>query len=161
MYPIKMHRVCIVPSRRSSHHSSQHGAGFGAGSGAGGGRGAGVLAVVLGLMLGLGVCGCHKATTPPPAAAGDNSLPVAAADSSSGAPLPPPGPQAAPLTVNDHSPQDIHNMERALVGWVIRNHQRPKSFEAFVAASGIQVPPPPAGKKYVIAKSMHIVLVDQ
>ena len=52
-------------------------------------------------------------------------------------------------------------MERALVGWVIRNHQRPKSFEAFVAASGIQVPPPPAGKKYVIAKNMHIVLVDQ
>ena len=52
-------------------------------------------------------------------------------------------------------------MERVLVGWVIRNRQRPKSFEAFVAASGIQVPPPPAGKKYVIAKNMHIVLVDQ
>ena len=159
MYPIKMHRVCIVPSTLSSHHASHHASHPGAGSG--GGRGAGVLAVVLGLMLGLGVCGCHKATTPPPAGAGDNSSPVAAADSSSAAPLPPPGPPAAPLTVNDHSPQDIHTMERALVGWVIRNHQRPKSFEAFVAASGIQVPPPPAGKKYVIAKSMHIVLVDQ
>ena len=138
MYPIKMHCVCVFRPTPSSHLYSW-------------GRGAGVLPVVLGLMLVLGVCGCHKTPAAPPAAAADASA----------APLPPPGPQAAPVTAIDRSPQDIHNMERALVGWVIRNHQRPKSFEEFVASSGIQVPPPPAGKKYVIAKNMHIVLVDQ
>ena len=149
MYPIKIHPVCIFrPAPLSKHDSAW-------------GGGAGVLPAVLGLLLALGVCGCHKAPASPPAAAADIPPPVAAADSSLASPLPPPGPQAAPVTANDHSPQDIHSMERALVGWVIRNHQRPKSFEAFVAASGIQVPPPPAGKKYVIAKSMHIVLVDQ
>ena len=117
--------------------------------------------MVLGLMLVLGVCGCHKASTPPPSVSADNPPPVVAAAASSAAPLPPPGPQVAAVTAADHSPQDIHNMERVLVGWVIRNHQRPKSFEEFVASAGIQVPPPPAGKKYVIAKNMHIVLVDQ
>ena len=147
MYLIKMHCVCVFRPTPSSHLYSW-------------GRGAGVLPVVLGLMLVLGVCGCHKTPAAPPAAAADSSPPVAAGDASA-APLPPPGPQAAPVTAIDRSPQDIHNMERALVGWVIRNHQRPKSFEEFVASSGIQVPPPPAGKKYVIAKNMHIVLVDQ
>jgi len=52
-------------------------------------------------------------------------------------------------------------MERVLVGYVIRTHQRPASFEAFVAATQIQVPPPPDGQKYAIAKNMHIVLVNK
>jgi hypothetical protein len=69
-----------------------------------------------------------------------------------------PTPTEAP---NDPAPQNIHEMERVLVGWVIRNHHRPKSFEEFAASANIQVPPPPAGKKYFIAKNMHIILVNQ
>ena len=51
-------------------------------------------------------------------------------------------------------------MERVLVGWVIQNHHRPQSFEEFAAATHIQAPPLPPGKKYAIAKNMHIVVVD-
>jgi hypothetical protein len=69
-------------------------------------------------------------------------------------------PQLAAPSGADLQARDIHQMERVLVGWIISTHHRPNSFEEFVAATQIQVPPPPPGKKYVIAKNMHILLVD-
>ena len=59
--------------------------------------------------------------------------------------------------------RDIHQngANRVLVGWIISHHNRPKSFEEFVADTQIQVPPPPPGKKYVIAHNMHILFGGQ
>jgi hypothetical protein len=45
---------------------------------------------------------------------------------------------------------DLKQLNHAYIGWILQNRRRPKSFEEFVTLSGIQVPPPPAGKKYVI-----------
>ena len=42
--------------------------------------------------------------------------------------------------------------------YVMRTRSVPKNFEEFVAKSGIQLPPPPAGKKYAI-ENQAVVLV--
>jgi len=102
--------------------------------------------------------GCHKKSlAKAPAEPMTNNLPTAS----------PPvdvspiraGPQPAPVAYNS-APPDTRGMERVLVGWVIQTHHRPQSFEEFASATHITVPPPPTGKKYSIAKNMHIVLVD-
>jgi hypothetical protein len=49
-------------------------------------------------------------------------------------------------------------LNHAYIGWIVQNRRRPKSFEEYVALSGVQVPPPPAGKKYVIDKNGYINL---
>jgi hypothetical protein len=47
---------------------------------------------------------------------------------------------------------DLMQLNHTYVGWVLQNRRRPNSFDEFVAQSGVRVPPPPAGKKYVIDK---------
>jgi hypothetical protein len=37
----------------------------------------------------------------------------------------------------------------------------PANFDEFAATAGVPIPPPPAGKKYFLAKDMHIQLVNQ
>ena len=53
---------------------------------------------------------------------------------------------------------DLKQLNHAYIGWIVQNRRRPKSFEEYVALSGVQVPPPPAGKKYVIDKNGYINL---
>ena len=111
-----------------------------------------------GLMGGLGSIGlavtvffaggCKKnqsaAAEPPPVVAETNQTP--------GVGPPPPTPPATPVVVaaNPDGGADLKQLNHAYVGWVMQNRRRPKSFEEFVQLSGIKVPPPPAGKKYVI-----------
>lgn len=117
-----------------------------------------VVAVVLCYLL----VGCGKKETAqapdvlPADAQNANGQTAAAPDLSHAAP-----PQLAAPSGADLQTRDIHQMERVLVGWIISHHNRPKSFEEFVADTQIQVPPPPSGKKYVIAHNMHILLVDK
>jgi hypothetical protein len=56
---------------------------------------------------------------------------------------------------------DLKQLNRALRAWVLRNQRRPKSFAEFAATANIQIPPPPAGKKYALGQHMHILLVNQ
>jgi hypothetical protein len=56
---------------------------------------------------------------------------------------------------------DLRDLNHAYIGWVVRSHQRAKTFEEFVAASGTKVPPPPAGKKYVIDHAGFIAIQNQ
>lgn len=114
------------------------------------------------MALVLTVAGCDKkpappAATAPPPNAGSQGGPAA----TTSAPTHTEPPQLAAPAGNDLQAKSIHQMERVLVGWVISHHHRPKSFEEFVADSQIKVPPPPPGKKYVIASNMHILLVDK
>jgi hypothetical protein len=51
---------------------------------------------------------------------------------------------------------DLIALNHDYMGWVIQNNRHAKTFEEYVAASGISPPPPPAGKKYVIDKNGFI-----
>ena len=53
---------------------------------------------------------------------------------------------------------DLRALNHAYVGWIVRTHQRPKTFEEFMAVSGMTVPPPPPGRKYVIDHAGFIAL---
>src|SRR5260370_23794211 len=66
-------------------------------------------------------------------------------------PLPPP---TAPPPNSE--PPDLN---RELRKWIVRNQRPPKNFEDFAATAGIQIPPPPTGKRYAIDKTMHVILV--
>jgi hypothetical protein len=39
-------------------------------------------------------------------------------------------------------------------------HRLTGNFDEFVAAAGVEVPPPPPGQKYAINKMWHVILVD-
>jgi hypothetical protein len=67
---------------------------------------------------------------------------------------------AAPLVTPTGDP-DLGAINRALLRWVLGNRRTPQNFEDFAATAGVTIPPPPAGKKYLIAKNMHILLVNQ
>jgi hypothetical protein len=56
---------------------------------------------------------------------------------------------------------DLRQLNHAYIGWIVQNQRRPKSFDEYVALSGVQIPPPPAGKKYVIDKNGFINLADK
>jgi hypothetical protein len=109
----------------------------------------GLAAIVAAALLSTG-CGKSKSSTaqapaPPPAA--DSQTPAAAL---------PQAPQytSAPdvITASPEGGADLKQLNHAYIGWVLQNRRRPNSFEEFVTQSGVKVPPPPAGKKYVIDK---------
>ena len=72
-------------------------------------------------------------------------------------------PQAGqlPPVVQPNGEPDLAEMNRYLLRWVMRNQRRPNNFEDFAATAGVAIPPPPAGKKYVIGRDMHIQLVNK
>ena len=56
---------------------------------------------------------------------------------------------------------DLDELNRALIRWVVGNRRPPANFADFAATAGVTIPPAPPGKKYVIAKNMHVQLVPQ
>jgi hypothetical protein len=68
--------------------------------------------------------------------------------------------QATPTAPANAGP-DLAELNRGLIRWIVRNRRAPGSFEEFSSSSGVSIPPPPAGKKYVIGQNMHIQLVNQ
>jgi hypothetical protein len=56
---------------------------------------------------------------------------------------------------------DLKELNRNLLRWILGNRRRPQNFEEFAATANVPIPPPPAGKKYVLGKDMHIQLVDR
>jgi len=76
------------------------------------------------------------------------------------APPPPAQPPAVAAAQPEIQP-DLPGLNRNLLRWMMGHRHRPKDFEEFAASAGVAIPPPPAGKKYIIRKDMHIVLVDR
>jgi hypothetical protein len=72
---------------------------------------------------------------------------------------PPPATAEAPTQTN--SEPNLREIQRTLIRWTMVNHRAPKNFDDFAATAGIPIPPPPAGKKYFIDKTMHVLLVNQ
>jgi hypothetical protein len=109
------------------------------------------------LLVAALAAGCKKQGPEPSAgeasnaAPPDQSAPAAAAARSPGAPVPQtytPAKIAAPES-SDMS-ATLNQLSLELRKYVVSTRSVPKNFEEFVAKSHIQVPPAPAGKKYVI-----------
>jgi len=79
----------------------------------------------------------------------------------------PPGPAPTPAAPQVIPPAPDGNIEATLAQLTRELHRTmigrrlSGSFEEFVAVRNLQVPPPPAGKKYAISKQWRVVLVDK
>ena len=116
------------------------------------------LALSVGVLL---VSGCSKK---PPVAATQTALAVAdttAMPVVENRPIPTPPVAPAAVIAGPDGGADLKQLNHAYIGWIVQNHRRPKTFEEFISASGMKVPPAPAGKKYVIEQSGFINLVNQ
>ncbi len=56
---------------------------------------------------------------------------------------------------------DMPELQRTVIRWVVSNRRRPNSFEDFAATAGVPIPPPPAGKKYILTRDLHVQLVNR
>ena len=120
--------------------------------------------VCLALMLGAIVlsAGCGKKSAPPVSNTSPAQTNQEAVSSQPAPAAPGSAENSQPAVVANpaNNAADLKQLNRALVQWIIRNHQSPKNFEDFVARAQIQVAPPPAGKKYIIDKRGFVALVD-
>ena len=70
-------------------------------------------------------------------------------------------PPAPAVTISENgSATVLQQLNRALVQFKFQHHRAPATFEDFAASANIQIPAPPAGKKYAINGRGVIVLVD-
>ena len=105
--------------------------------------------------------GCGKkaapmvATPPPEAPAQAAALP--------GPATPPPPQPYSPVTLTPpaSTAPDLSQINHAYIGWIMQTHRHAHTVEEFVAASGVQLPPAPTGKKYVIDRHGYIALANQ
>ena len=67
-----------------------------------------------------------------------------------------------PIVVPDNgsTQANLNQLSLALRKYIAGSHIMPKDFDDFLAKSGVQPPPPPAGKKYVI-QGPNVALADQ
>jgi len=112
------------------------------------------LALVVGVLI---FAGCSKTKVPAAETSAPESVqpagtdhPAAAGTTAAAAPAVVAAPTGEP---------DLKDLDRSLLRWILKNRRRPASFEDFAATAGVAIPPAPAGKKYVLAKNMHIQLV--
>lgn len=61
---------------------------------------------------------------------------------------------------NDGDLTALQQLNRAVIGFRMQHHRNPSSVEEITAATGIQLPPPPAGKKYAFNSRGLVALVD-
>jgi hypothetical protein len=119
-------------------------------------KGGGCVAL-LGAAL-LLVAGCSKSNTPPP-------TPPPASDVTN---TPTASTGAAPITyapamgaTNASDTQtEVQTLNKALLGWMIKNRRHPQDFAEFASTANIQIPTPPPGKKYTLNQRGFITLVD-
>ena len=114
------------------------------------------------LALALAICGCSKKKSSEAAKSSADTQVTSPTQPAPGAAGPGPQVLKQPEAVAQSDGQtDLHALNRCLIRWLIANKRRPKDFADFAATAGVPIPPPPAGKQYVIGKNMHIVLVDR
>ena len=127
-----------------------------------------VARVILPAMFGLAVVltsGCGKSSEAPPAVPAASTSPPSQPAPAPNTPNTAPGPMATPATPEAVAPADTmeatlaqltRELHRTMIGRRLSG-----SFEEFVQIRNLQVPPPPAGKKYAISKQWRVVLVDK
>jgi hypothetical protein len=119
-----------------------------------------VLRIALAGMTAMLAVGCRKQSQsaapemPLPAQQTNASPPVPANQATAVDSQPPPA-------TATNAPPDLRPLNQALINWIFQNNRRPASFEEFAASAGIQIPPPPPGKKYDIDSRGIIILVNR
>jgi hypothetical protein len=114
------------------------------------------------LLVGAIVCiGCGKAKKPSAEAPAPSPESVQQAANDHMPVYAPKAPLTPAVTVTPTGDPDLGELNRAMLRWLMRNRRTPASFEEFSASAGVVIPPAPAGKKYIISKDMHILLVKQ
>lgn len=115
------------------------------------------LATMAVIMVGCG----HKQAAPTAvqSVSSDQTNPPAAPEPGQPAPVPMAGAVSIPAAPDGGA--DLRVLNHAYIGWIVSNRRRPKDFDDFATSSGIQIPPAPAGKKYIIDKSGFIALANQ
>ena len=106
------------------------------------------LPLSLALAIPIFASGCKKPEAPVSSAITTNSTPGAATQA-------PPNP-AMQAAVPGVAPGETVNLDREVRKWILRNRRPPSSFEEFASSAGVDIPPAPAGKKYVLDKTMHV-----
>ena len=105
--------------------------------------------------------GCGKSNS-----SADPAAPPVTSDTTSNqqnqtdAPLALQNPQPVVAVNPDDSQKMLQGLNRALLGWTIRNRRHPQTFEEFADSANIQIPAPPAGKKYTLNSDGFIILVS-
>lgn len=100
--------------------------------------------------------GAPSATTAAPQQTATQETAAATAPSHSG--YNPPTPAA--MAAADKGLPVLQQLNRSVIQYRMQNHRNPTRVEEVAAFAGIQVPPPPAGKKYAFNGRGLIVLVD-
>jgi hypothetical protein len=127
---------------------------------------AGILCLLLVLVA---PSGCKKSDSTPVSVAPSqesNSTPTAATPTAEPTAEPtntlPPNqrPLAIPSNSANSGLTQLQLLNRALVGWEMKNHRHPLTFEEFASTASIQIPDPPAGQKYAFNQKGFIVLVN-
>lgn len=121
----------------------------------------GVVSLSFCLLVVMSSAGCRKAGSSASnvSAAESNAVAAAAQDHE---PVYSPTPATTAPTVTPDGEPDLGELNRSLLRWMMANRRKPASFEDFAATANVTIPPPPAGKKYMINPStMHIVLVNK
>ena len=68
---------------------------------------------------------------------------------------------AEPMVLANGQP-NMDQLNRVARAWLLRNSRRPADWADFVAHAGVQIPPPPPGKKYVLdTHRMHVTLENR
>jgi len=113
------------------------------------------------LVLGMLAAGCGKSkpasveASAPPIFEATNRAPAATITAAA------PVPTQVVIPASPDGTPDLKAINQAYIRWIVQNRQRPKNFEEFVSLSGAHLPPPPAGKKYVIDKNGFINFASQ
>jgi hypothetical protein len=120
------------------------------------------LALIWGVAMFATGCGkkesaAPSATTAAPQQTATQETAVATAPSH---PVYTPAPTPAAMAAADKGTPVLQQLNRSVIQYRIQNHRNPTSVEEVAAFAGVQVPPPPPGKKYVFNNRGLIVLVD-
>jgi len=126
--------------------------------------GAGIVCLIFALAAG---GGCRKSpSTPPPVASPSPSDATSAAATPAGTPPPErmqPSVASTPAKTDPaqkSGPTQLQLLNRAMMGWEIKNHRHPRNFEEFASTGSIQIPAPPPGQKYAFNGKGFIILVN-
>ena len=118
-----------------------------------------LLALAGGVLV---LVGCSKQPVPLPTATVTTTDVTAVATAPASQQMSTPTAAPAPtIAVAAEGGADLKQLNHVYIGWIVQNHQRPKTFEEFITLSGVQVPPAPDGKKYVIDKNGFINLASR
>ena len=106
--------------------------------------------------------GCGKKETPATNTSSGARNPAASNAEPAIAPLTPVLSQTNPIVVPaaDSDLSVVQQLNRAAIGFRMEKHRYPTTVEEVAAFAGIQMPTPPAGKKYILNRRGLVVLVD-